>query len=76
MTTQHALALVQRGDPLHCRDDPVGELLARLTVVSDLAVLPPGKALGEPLLDLGSRQPRPRADVDLAERRVEHDGEA
>ena len=37
---------------------------------------PAGIALREPLLDLGAREARPRADVDLAERRIFDDLEA
>ena len=46
------LALVRRGDPLDGLDDALGELLARLSVVADLAPLPAREALREPRFDL------------------------
>jgi 3-oxoacyl-[acyl-carrier protein] reductase len=71
----HRVTVVRRRDPLDRRDDAVGQLLARLAVVPDLAGQPPGKAFGIQLLHLGARQPGPGADVDLAQPRVLDDGE-
>ena len=73
---ENGLAGVRAGDPLDGRDDALGELLARLAVVADLARLPAREAVREALVDLGAGEPRPRADVDLAERRVLDDREA
>ena len=63
---QDRLAVVRCGDPLDRRDDPLGQLLARLAVVPDLASEPAREALREPLADLVAGQARPGADVDLA----------
>ena len=54
---------------------PLRELLPRLAVVADLSLEPSGVTLRESLLDLCPGQARPRADVDLAERRILDDGE-
>lgn len=58
------------GDPLDGRDHARGELLAGLAVVPDLTGFPVRKPLRESLGDLVAREPRPRADVDLPQRRI------
>src|SRR6476619_4392843 len=58
------------GDPLDGPDDALRELLPRLAVVPDVAGEPPGEALGIALPDLLAGQPRPRPDVDFAQRTV------
>ena len=73
---EHGFVGMRVGNPLDGRDDAVGQLLPRLAVVADLTVAPAREAVGVPLLHLGTREPRPRADVDLAEGGVLDDGKA
>jgi hypothetical protein len=53
-------------DRLDRADDPPGQVVARLAVVSDVASEPARLPRGKPLAHLVSRQTRPGADVDLA----------
>lgn len=61
-------AAVPLRDSLQCCDDPGAVLLAGLAV---MALVP-----REALVDLRARQPRPGADIDLAESAVDHHGNA
>jgi 3-oxoacyl-[acyl-carrier protein] reductase len=71
----HRLARMRGRDPLDRRDDAVGQLLARLAVVPNLAGEPPCEPFGIALMHLRARQPRPRPDVDLAKAGILDDGD-
>jgi 3-oxoacyl-[acyl-carrier protein] reductase len=72
---EDGLAGVHAGDPLDGPDDSFGELIACLAVVADLARPPAREPVREALGDLVAGESGPRADVDLAERRVLDDRE-
>ena len=67
---EDGFARMRMGDALDGADHPLGQFLACLSVVADLARLPAREPVGEALGDLVAGEPRPRADVDLAERCV------
>jgi 3-oxoacyl-[acyl-carrier protein] reductase len=69
------LAGVGRRDALDRSDNALGQLLARLSVVPDLAAEPARKTLWETLAHVVARQPRPRADIDLTQPGVLDHGE-
>jgi 3-oxoacyl-[acyl-carrier protein] reductase len=64
---QHDPSRVESRDSLDGADDPRAERLSRLAVVPFTAREPLAPAFREVGLDLGGRQARPRADVDLAQ---------
>ena len=72
---ENRVAGMRGGDPLDGADDPLRQLLPRLPVVADVTAEPARISLGEALLDLGSREAGPRADVDLAQPRILDHGE-
>jgi 3-oxoacyl-[acyl-carrier protein] reductase len=67
---EDGIAGMGMGDSLDRRDHAGGELLASLPVVPDLTGLPARVSLWKALGDLAAREPRPRADVDLAQLRI------
>jgi hypothetical protein len=65
---ENAAVVVQRGNPLNGGDHALAHLLVRLAVLPALASPKPASiALGKLRFRFGPGQPRPRADIDLAQ---------